>query len=128
MQSALDSRTAPTSLPSECNMFDPYSKWLGLPAGDQAPTYYELLDIDPGEINTEKIEDAANAQIMKLKPHRKGPRAKECGELLEEIAAARDTILDSAKRKAYDAEIGVTPVKKSTAVSAAPKEKATPAA
>ena len=29
--------------------FDPYRKWLGIPAGSRPPSHYQVLGIDPGE-------------------------------------------------------------------------------
>ena len=36
--------------------FDPYSEWLGLPAGRRPPTYYELLGLAAFESNPQQTK------------------------------------------------------------------------
>ncbi len=39
--------------------FDPYHKWLGIPAKDQPANHYRLLGLDLFEADAEVIESAA---------------------------------------------------------------------
>jgi hypothetical protein len=86
-------------------MFDPYHKWLGIPKDQRPPTFYQLLGISPDETDLEVIEEAAIRQTTYLRGYQIGPHAQECTRLLNEIALARGTLLNAAKRADYDAKI-----------------------
>lgn len=86
-------------------MFDPYHKWLGIPKEHRPPTYYQLLGLAPTEKDQEVIEEAAIRQTTHLRAYQIGPHAAECTRLLNEISQARLTLLNSAKRKEYDAKL-----------------------
>jgi WD40 repeat protein len=94
-------------------MFDPYHKWLGISPDQQPPTLYQLLGISPREQDLEVIEEAAIRQTAHVRTYQNGPHAQECARILSEIARARATLLDPAKRQAYDLRL---------AHSAAPRE------
>jgi hypothetical protein len=84
-------------------MFDPYEKWLGIPKGRRPLTHYQLLDISRTERDPDVIEDAVAEQEERVRRHEEGPHAEACARLLKEIARARATLLDPARRKEYDA-------------------------
>src|SRR5713226_1990989 len=84
-------------------MFDPYHKWLGIRKELQPPTLYQLLGISPDEKDPEVIEEAAIRQTTHVRTYQIGPHAAACTRLLNEIAQARLTLLNPAKRQAYDA-------------------------
>src|SRR5262245_43924543 len=86
-------------------MFDPYHKWLGIAKEEQPPTYYRLLGINVGEQDPEVIEEAAIRQTTHIRTNQLGPHAEHCTRLLNEIAKARATLLDPAKRRQYDATL-----------------------
>lgn len=86
-------------------MFDPYHKWLGIAKDEQPPTYYRLLGIRANEQDPEVIEEAAIRQTTHLRTYQIGQHAEQCTRLLNEIAQARSTLIDAAKRKAYDASL-----------------------
>src|SRR5262245_59600964 len=86
-------------------MFDPYHKWLGIPKGQRPPNHYQLLGIAPDEQDAEVIEEAAIRQTTHVRAYQIGPHAAECTRLLNEIAEARRTLLDPARRKQYDAAL-----------------------
>src|SRR6266513_2126593 len=86
-------------------MFDPYHKWLGIPLDQRPPTYYQLLGIAPEEQDLEVIEEAAIRQTTHVRTYQIGPHGEHCTRLLNEIAQAKTTLLNSAKRKAYDAQL-----------------------
>ena len=92
--------------------FDPYHKWLGIPKDQRPPTYYQLLGITPDEQDAEVIEEAAVRQTTHVRAYQMGPHAAECTRILNELAQARQTLLNPAKRKAYDErlaqQVGVT--------------------
>jgi hypothetical protein len=84
-------------------MFDPYHKWLGIPKDQRPPTFYQLLGLAAAETDLEVIEEAAIRQTAHIRTYQIGPHAKECTQILNEIAQARTTLLCPAKRKEYDA-------------------------
>jgi hypothetical protein len=86
-------------------MFDPYHKWLGIPKDQRPPTFYQLLGIAIDEQDLEVIEEAAIRQTAHVRGYQIGPHAAECTRLLNEIAQARQTLLNPAKRKEYDAKL-----------------------
>lgn len=83
-------------------MFDPYLTWLRIPEGQRPPSYYQLLGVLPGELDKAAVVAAARRQMALVEPHRQGPHVVECSRLIKEIARARDTLLDPARRKQYD--------------------------
>jgi WD40 repeat protein len=89
-------------------MFNPYHKWLGIPRDQQPPTYYQLLGIAPSEEDPEVIEEMAIRQTSHVRTYQTGAHAAECTRLLNEIAQARRTLLDPARRKKYDAGLRAT--------------------
>jgi WD40 repeat protein len=87
-------------------MFDPYHKWLGIPKDQRPPTHYQLLGVSPQERDPEVIEEAAIRQTTHVRAYQLGAQADECTRILKEIATARLTLLNSAKRKEYDEQLG----------------------
>lgn len=84
-------------------MFDPYRKWLHIPKERQPPTHYQLLGISPAEAEPAVIQEASRRRRAQLAPYQSGPHAAECQQLLAQIEEAVATLLDPARRKAYDA-------------------------
>jgi hypothetical protein len=106
-------------------MFDPYHKWFGIAKEEQPPTFYRLLGVNNNEQDHEVIEEAAIKQTSHLRTYQLGPHAAECTRLLNEIAQARATLLDPAKRRAYDARLAE---ENHGATQTQPKEVVAPAA
>jgi sulfatase modifying factor 1 len=86
-------------------MFDPYHRWLGIPPGQRPPSYYQMLGIAPDERDREVIEAAAVRQSAYVRNFQTGPHARDCARILGELALARATLLDAAKRRRYDAQL-----------------------
>ncbi len=86
-------------------MFDAYHKWLGIPKHQRPPTFYQLLGIAPDEKDVEVIKEAAIRQTTHIRAYQVGPHAAECTRILNEIAQARQTLLNAAKRKEYDQKL-----------------------
>lgn len=84
--------------------FDPYRKWLGIPAGSGPPTHYQVLGIDPGERDPDVIRAAVTQRSAYVRNFQSGKHADDATRLLNEIAAAEACLTNPTKRAAYDAE------------------------
>ena len=82
--------------------FDPYHEWLGIPASEQPPHHYRLLGIPAFEESPTVIENAADQRMAHLRTFQTGKHAAESQQLLNEIAAARISLLNPGKKAAYD--------------------------
>ncbi len=85
--------------------FDPYHVWLGIPPKDQPPHYYRLLAIEPFENDSTVVEYAADQRMVHLRTMQNGEFVDLAQRLLNEIAAARVTLLNPEKKAAYDARL-----------------------
>jgi len=85
--------------------FDPYHRWLGISPKDQPPDHYRLLAIDRFEQDPDVIADAADRQMAYLRTHQAGRNAQLATKLLNEVAAARVTLLSAQRRPAYDRQL-----------------------
>jgi len=82
--------------------FDPLHKWLGIPASEQPPHAYRLLGIAPLEEDADVIANAADQRMLFIKSLSSGPNATIGEGLLNQIAAARLSLLNPTKKAAYD--------------------------
>ena len=82
--------------------FDPYYRWLGIPQAEQPPTLYRLLGLSPLEPDLGVIEEAADRQMAHVRAHQNGSHAAESQRLLNELSAAKVTLLHVGKKLAYD--------------------------
>ncbi|MDY0166451.1 MAG: prenyltransferase/squalene oxidase repeat-containing protein [Thermoguttaceae bacterium] len=85
--------------------FDPYRKWLGIPAEEQPPHHYRLLGIGLFESDTDVIANAADRQMVHVRSFQSGKYAALSQKILNELATARVCLLDPQKRMAYDAAL-----------------------
>lgn len=88
--------------------FDPYYRWLSIPAKEQPPTHYRLLGLELLEADPDVIEGAADRQMAHVRLHQSGPHAEAAQRLLNEIAAAKLCLLDRNRKSAYDAQLQST--------------------
>ena len=84
---------------------DLYHRWLGITAKDQPPNHYRLLEIDLFESDLQVVVTAANRQMALLQRRAASQHVALPQELLNEIAAARQCLLDPEKKTKYDAEL-----------------------
>src|SRR5262245_37622702 len=84
---------------------DPYYAWLGIPPDEQPPDLYRLLGLTRFESNPDVIENAADRHMMHLRSVQIGAHGAEAQRLLNEVAAARVTLLDPPRRLAYDEQL-----------------------
>ncbi len=85
--------------------FDPYRKWLGIPAAEQPPHHYRLLAIHWFEDDPDVIEAAADRQMIHIRTYQMGKHSELSQKILNELAAARVCLLNPEKKAAYDAEL-----------------------
>lgn len=83
--------------------FNPYHQWLGIPPKDQPTNYYRLLGVEIYESSSDVIASAADRQMKHIRSFQTGQRATYAQQLLTEISAAKVTLLNPAKKSAYDA-------------------------
>jgi hypothetical protein len=88
--------------------FDPYHKWFGIPPSQQPPTHYRLLGLEPFEPDREVIDAAANQRIAYLQDIAAGPHGDASQRLLNEVAAARRSLLNPKTKMAYDEQLRQT--------------------
>ncbi|MBN2216973.1 MAG: hypothetical protein JW719_06325 [Pirellulales bacterium] len=81
---------------------DVYYQWLGIPPSEQPPDAYRLLGLRPRESDPEVIQNAADRQMLHLRTYQLGPHAPLAEQLLNEVAAARLTLLNPDKKAEYD--------------------------
>jgi formylglycine-generating enzyme required for sulfatase activity len=82
--------------------FDPYHRWLGISPKDQPPNHYRLLGLQHFEAQAEVIETAADQRMAHLKRFNTGKHSALAERLLNEVAAARLCLLNTAKKALYD--------------------------
>ena len=106
--------------------FDPYHKWLGIPAAEQPPNHYRLLAINLFEDDPDVIEGAADRQMSHVRTFQAGPHSADSQKLLNELSAAKICLLDPHKRAAYDAELRRPTLVSPPVVQPAPPRPAAP--
>ena len=84
--------------------FDPYRKWLGIKPKEQPPNHYRLLGISPFEDDPDVIDAAVEQRVTFLQTCASGPHLKHSQKILNEVAEARNVLLDADKKETYDAE------------------------
>jgi hypothetical protein len=82
--------------------FDPYFEWLDIESTGLPPDYYRLLGLPQFESDAELIGPAADAAMVRVRRFRPGPHLAEWSRLLDELAAAKECLLDLAKKRTYD--------------------------
>ena len=82
--------------------FNPYHKWLGIPPEEQPVSYYRLLGIAPFEMDADVIETAAERQTLLLRTLQTGPNSELAERLLNEVSAARVSLLDGKAKARYE--------------------------
>ena len=82
--------------------FDPYHRWLGIPAQEQPPNHYRLLGLVLFEDDLEVIRDAAERQMAHVRRYALGRHAELSQKILNELGAAKACLMDAAKKAAFD--------------------------
>jgi len=92
-------------MPENPEAFDPYYKWLSIAPEDQPATLYRLLGLRTFEDDPEVIESAADRQMAHLRTFQSGKHSAESQKLLNEVSAAKLTLLNAKKRAEYDLKL-----------------------
>lgn len=82
--------------------FNPYTEWLAVPPSKTPPHYYELLGLQEFESNPERIRQSAARRKDFVRKQLEGPYAPLAQRILEEIGRAEETLVDPARKEAYD--------------------------
>jgi len=82
--------------------FDPYSEWLGIAPEEQPPDHYRLLGIEPFGPDPDVISFVADELEARLGSLLDGEYPDLAQQLLDEIAAARDCLLDPEAKAEND--------------------------
>jgi hypothetical protein len=85
--------------------FDPYHRWLGIRPEDQPPNHYRLLGLSLFEGDAEVIRDAAVQRIAHVRTYQLGPRQALSQQILNELAAAKNCLLSTESKAAYDLQL-----------------------
>ena len=93
-----------TSQPSDAK-FDPYYKWLGIPADIRPINHYQLLGLQVFENDPEVIAVAADRQMAHIKTFSAGQYSQQSQQLLDELARARIALLNPREKQKYDSEL-----------------------
>ena len=87
------------------DQFDAYHKWLGIPPSEQPPNHYRLLGLALFEVDPDVIDAAANRQMTYLQQCATGSQVALSQKILNEVAAARVSLLNAKKKRQYDAAL-----------------------
>jgi hypothetical protein len=82
--------------------FNAYHEWLGLLGEITNPSYYEILGLDELEPDPDKIAQAGDRALARVRGFRPGAHAKEWSRLLDEISSAKRCLLDPPVKLEYD--------------------------
>lgn len=98
--------------------FNPYSEWLGLDPNIRQPNYYQICGLSADVTDRDEIHAAVEHAVVKVRGFRPGPRAREWAQLLDDLAAAKATLLDPEKRAKYDQSLAASGTSDTAAKSA----------
>jgi type IV pilus assembly protein PilM len=109
---------------TESAPFNPYHKWLGIRESQTPPNHYRLLGIELWETDEEVIREAYSRQANHVKSFATGPQRKLCEQILTELQAARDTLVEPNLRRPYDRwlKVIVSKGEPGNAAGAAPRQ------
>ena len=88
------------------NAFNPYHEWLGVSAEILRANCYELLGLRLLESDPEIIRQAADLRSRYLEQLLQSENGLLARQILGEIVAARNCLLDAQTKSAYDQQLG----------------------
>lgn len=88
------------------DLFNPYIEFLDLDTAPKCPTYYELLGIsNSNECTHDLIENGRITSLAKIRAFKPGANAAAWAAVLDEVALASTTLLDSDLKTTYDNQL-----------------------
>ena len=88
------------------DLFNPYIEFLELDTVPKCPTYYELLGIsNSDECTYDLVENGRITVLAKMRAFKPGANAAVWAAVLDEIALASTTLLDSDLKATYDNQL-----------------------
>jgi hypothetical protein len=85
--------------------FDPYHKWLAIPASERPIHFYRLLGVPLFEDDTEVISVAADRQMAHVKTFSTGKYAEISQRILNELSQAKICLTNFESKLNYDTEL-----------------------
>jgi formylglycine-generating enzyme required for sulfatase activity len=85
--------------------FDPYHEWLGIPPDEQPANHYRLLGLELFEADRDMIESVSLKHIAHVRTFAIGANSERSQLLLNELSAARLTLLNAVQKADYDQEL-----------------------
>ncbi|MEM7313722.1 MAG: hypothetical protein AAF497_11285, partial [Planctomycetota bacterium] len=85
--------------------FDPYLKWLGIRDSTRPVSHYRLLGIEDYESDVDVISLAADRQMGHVRRFQNSEHSADSQRILNEIAAAKVSLLDDVSRHEYDRQL-----------------------
>lgn len=85
--------------------FDPYHQWLGIPPDEQPANHYRLLGLELFEADRDVVESVSLEQIAHIRTFAIGANSERSQLLLNELSAARVTLLNAVQKAEYDQEL-----------------------
>lgn len=82
--------------------FDPYYKWLGIPLGQRPPNLYQLVGVQMFEKDFDVIANACDQRMAHLRTFATSQHRELAEQLLNEVSAARVTLLNPRLKAGYD--------------------------
>lgn len=81
---------------------NPYQAWLALPSNIDAPSYYQLLELDDSQQDAAVIAAAADRAIARVRSCRPGAHITAWTQLLDQLAEAKACLTNAERKRAYD--------------------------
>ena len=85
--------------------FDPYYKWLGIPTDQRPPNFYQLVGVQLFEKDFDVISSACDQRMAHLRTFSTGQNRDLAEQLLNEVSAARVTLLNPRLKAGYDSNL-----------------------
>ena len=89
----------------QASKFDPYFTWMRIPRREQPPNHYRLLGLPIFHTEASEIEAAAQRQAEHIRGCGKAKFSEIAEQLIAQIFAARDCLLEATAKAAYDEEL-----------------------
>lgn len=89
--------------------FNPYVEWLGLDPSITRPNHYQLFCLEECESDQEKISQAADRAMSKVRGFRPGEHAQAWAMLLDELKQAKSCLTESVLKDLYDQQLNSDP-------------------